>query len=341
MNNGIIVAFFIIILLSTSCKGDNKLTDQAEALITILDNQSDSEQGSYSTASRLVPLLIQLENHQKALQILNILRIRFPDGLYYSWYNYQSALIYESRGEIPFALIYFIKSVISGQNLIEKESENSIHFKSLQKISSLETDYEKKVWALQELRQRFPGQIDPGPYFLELGKTYDALSEWEKSREAYTNFLKFPVKKKSGTHGSKEEYQHIKERMDFHEASKSNTYESLDKLITVIKTAINKKDSYQLERAMSKDFFAMSWQQVKGEAFTQAKFQARDFMSSKVYYNNKIDPDSNKTEAYLKTSGWSWKIRTWYFYFKRVNYPDNPEINGRWIWAGIYLGEKN
>ncbi|MDR1596788.1 MAG: tetratricopeptide repeat protein, partial [Treponema sp.] len=45
-------------------------------------------------------------------------------------------------------------------------------------------------------------------------------------------------------------------------------------------------------------------------------------------------------EAYLRTWGWSQYISTWYLYFRKINFPSDPEIHGRWEWAGIYYGEK-
>ena len=45
-------------------------------------------------------------------------------------------------------------------------------------------------------------------------------------------------------------------------------------------------------------------------------------------------------EAYLKTWGWSQYVSVWYLYFRKVNYPVDPDIHGNWEWAGIYLGER-
>ena len=57
-------------------------------------------------------------------------------------------------------------------------------------------------------------------------------------------------------------------------------------------------------------------------------------------YRADLEPYSNDSEAYLRTWGWSYRIRTWYLYFRKIEYPANPDINGRWEWAGIYFGER-
>ena len=57
-------------------------------------------------------------------------------------------------------------------------------------------------------------------------------------------------------------------------------------------------------------------------------------------FNDTLDELSNEGEAYLRSTGWNYRIPTWYFYFRRVEYPADPEINGSWEWAGVFFGEK-
>ena len=67
--------------------------------------------------------------------------------------------------------------------------------------------------------------------------------------------------------------------------------------------------------------------------------------TSKVVINDELDISSSPNEAFLKTTQWAstkwlYRIPTWYLYFRRIEFKQNPEINGRWEWAGIYFGEK-
>lgn len=67
----------------------------------------------------------------------------------------------------------------------------------------------------------------------------------------------------------------------------------------------------------------------------------RDYgLGNRIYYDKNLDESSNPNEAYLRTTGWSRYISTWYLYFRKINFPLDPEIHGRWEWAGIYFGEK-
>jgi hypothetical protein len=85
----------------------------------------------------------------------------------------------------------------------------------------------------------------------------------------------------------------------------------------------------------------MSWEQDDSESNTQVLFDLGSFLrGSKISYAKELDIDSNAREAYLETWGWSYRMPTWYLYFRKINYPGDPEINGRWEWAGIYFGEK-
>jgi hypothetical protein len=89
------------------------------------------------------------------------------------------------------------------------------------------------------------------------------------------------------------------------------------------------------------NFFTMSWEQTENPK-TEVQFidHFNDFLGSRVWCSPNVDRDSNEQEAYLKTTGWSYRIQTWYLYFRKVYFPADPEKHGQWEWAGIYFGEK-
>ena len=60
-----------------------------------------------------------------------------------------------------------------------------------------------------------------------------------------------------------------------------------------------------------------------------------------IRYNAELDPISNEREAYLETWNWQYQVGKWYFYFSKIDYPADPELNGKWEWAGIYFGDKH
>ncbi len=73
---------------------------------------------------------------------------------------------------------------------------------------------------------------------------------------------------------------------------------------------------------MSKvNFFAISWEE--GEGTTEPEFieNLAAFLSPRITVDNKLDRASNQQEAYLKTADWEYRIRTWYLYFRKINFP--------------------
>ena len=77
------------------------------------------------------------------------------------------------------------------------------------------------------------------------------------------------------------------------------------------------------------------------KVLSKEEFSMRSFMrGNAIHFNAKLDETSNPNEAYLRTWGWSPYISVWYLYFRKVNFPVDPEIHGRWEWAGIRFGEK-
>ena len=84
----------------------------------------------------------------------------------------------------------------------------------------------------------------------------------------------------------------------------------------------------------------MSWRQDETDPNSQEEFSMGDWMIRKAHYADTLDEASNENEAYLKTWGWNTYVNTWYLYFRKVNFPLDPDINGNWEWAGIYIGNK-
>ena len=89
------------------------------------------------------------------------------------------------------------------------------------------------------------------------------------------------------------------------------------------------------------NFFARSWGQMETENSRIIDYRFDEFMyNNRIRYAESLDASSNATEAYLRTWGWSRYLEVWYLYFRKIYFPQDPEIHGRWEWAGIYYGEK-
>jgi hypothetical protein len=119
-------------------------------------------------------------------------------------------------------------------------------------------------------------------------------------------------------------------------------YERTGEWNGAIRAALDSANSARLLLYRAKvNFFARSWEQEDEDNAGMAEFNLSDFMrGNRIRYAPELDANSNASEAYLRTWGWSQYISTWYFYFRKIYFPPDPEIHGRWEWAGVYYGEK-
>ncbi|MEW5817081.1 MAG: hypothetical protein AB1798_17005, partial [Spirochaetota bacterium] len=122
---------------------------------------------------------------------------------------------------------------------------------------------------------------------------------------------------------------------------KNWTMQNLDELVKQIKGAVYNVSANQLAKSMAKvNFFTRSWEQKEAEGEADFIYHLNAFLNPSVWTAPALDKNSNAQEAYLKTEGWSFRISTWYLYFRKINFPADPERHGQWEWAGIYFGEK-
>ena len=89
------------------------------------------------------------------------------------------------------------------------------------------------------------------------------------------------------------------------------------------------------------NFFTMSWKQDENDANSQEDTPMASWARGKrIRYSETLDEASNPNEAYLRTWGWNTYVPIFYFYFRKIDFPVDPDIHGNWEWAGIYLGNK-
>jgi len=118
---------------------------------------------------------------------------------------------------------------------------------------------------------------------------------------------------------------------------------SVEELLEEIRKALTLGSARQLRRFASKaGFFAISWfQDSDMDANSKVAFDLGQFMQGRrIYASQTVHPISGPYEAYLRTWGWTGRLDVWYLYFRKINFPADPAVHGRWEWAGIYFGER-
>lgn len=302
----------------------------------------------YESRFLLIQRIIQIMNSNEEDSLLILFLTDYtennPNDPFNGYYLSIVAWNYYNRKAYPMAVHYFERIL---KNYYDLEVEgNSIHFIALTNLAILTDNPERRIDYYKELLSRFYTRVDPGTVYYYLGETYSELGEWTYALQSYKNFLNY---RDTRIPEDPKAHERIKKLLAYTTATKFNwVYEDLDELLAQIRNGIAKKDALLLRRLMSKiDFFAVSW--LVNE-LTPATQNLEGFLDNlDAFMRNvgrigtalEVDPGSNDREAFLKTTGWNAYIKTWFFYFRKIDFPADPEIHNHWEWAGIYFGEKH
>ena len=318
-------------------KGTEKDTELNQ-LFTLLDQANRDEEEKmevyYTIVNRIIFEYKSINEIDKMNLFLTSYIQSHENDPYTAYYLLTIAENYKNSDSRAVAETYYRRILNNYPDLII--NNQSIHKLILEELAENSNDYEERVHSYLELINRFPGQIDKGQIYYHLGKSYEKLGFWNEAYKSYENFLKSPETEIAGDPDARD---NLTDLLLFHRSDKSWTRESLDELVQAVKYAIRTRNGPRLIRYQADKFFNMSWSQDETDLLTHTNLDITSFLSQRISYMRDLDPMSNESEAFLKTWGWSYRIRTWYLYFKKIDYPADPEINGRWEWAGIYFGD--
>lgn len=314
-----------------------KLTRLMKLMQERLINDPDNMENRFILWEQIISLYQKYDRQEELTALLGDYTESHPDDPFNGYYLYTLAASYEKRDKHRAAEQYYTLLLNNYPDLrINKES---LHFLTLRHLIQILEDPYRRLHYYQEINQRYPGKLEPGVYHYYLAQTYEEIGEWEKAMDQYQAFLNYPD---TIIQGKPDIQQAIKSKVDFYNSDKSWARESLTSLIASIKYATRTLNLRALRSYQSRvNFFMLSWDHAEDSAytFTRSTFNIRPFLRSGIRFAPTLDADSNEREAYLRSTGWSY-IGPWYFYFRKVDFPADPEINGRWEWAGIYFGEK-
>jgi tetratricopeptide (TPR) repeat protein len=306
-------------------------------LFTLLSGEDGSAENQFAVVREIANTFARLKEYGRLIHFLSARAINYPDDPYNSYYLLMIAYAYMRQDSYPVAARYFDLIVKNYPDLTI--SGESIHLACLNQLIELTDNPGQRVWYYQELISRFSDKIDLGAAWFMLGQAYERLGEWNTAIQAYTRYLPY-----AGTviPGFPNADNYAKQQVDFNNSPKNWTFESLPALLKAVRNAMDEGSSYWLWRCQAKvNFFARSWEQGETDDSGMVDFNLSDFMQgNRIRYADNLDASSNATEAYLRTWGWHQYISTWYLYFRKIYFPSDPEIHGRWEWAGVYYGEK-
>jgi tetratricopeptide (TPR) repeat protein len=306
-------------------------------LFTLLAAETESGENRFAVIREIANTYARQREYPRLINFLSMRTNAFPDDPYNAYYLLMIAYAYLQEDAAPVSALYF-DIIIKNYPDLTILGE-SIHLACLNQLIGLVDNSEQLVWYYHELISRFSDKIDLGSAYFMLAQAYERIGDWNGAIQAYTQYLPY-----QGTiiQGFPKADNYAKQLVDFNNSPKDWTFENINVLVNAIKEALDGGSSYQLWRYRAKvNFFARSWEQEETDDSGMAEFNLSDFMrGNRIRYAATLDAGSNANEAYLRTWGWSQYISTWYFYFRKIYFPSDPEIHGHWEWAGVYYGEK-
>lgn len=335
----------LLLLLLSSCLSHNdylavgsaEKKGETKKLLELLQKEKDGGENRFILIQQIANN-INLAGYPERLNLFLTSYVeKNPEDPFNAYYLLMVAQNYKSAKAYPLAAHYYERILRNHPDILIRGQ--SAHLICLKELARIEEKPEYRINHYKELIARFKDSIDEGSTYFYLAKTYESLGEWEQAVQAYSKFLKYP---ETNIRGYADAHRNVMKFLAFHNSNKSWTREDLEDLVRAIKRAIATRNARSLSQLKAGvNFFAMSWEQEDSDANTQVAFDLGTFLrGSKVRYARDLDEDSNTQEAYLETWGWSYRVPTWFLYFRKIDYPGDPEINGRWEWAGIYFGEK-
>ena len=338
--NIVFFAFFFVILVC-SCSTETE-TGYRRELLNLLENTSLEEESRFSVINQISQGMLGNNETDELILFLTDYVNQNPDDKYNAYWLLLTAYTYQKTGADAVAALYFQRILNSYDDIIVKDK--SVHLLCLQNLIQTSTAPTARIRYFTKLINEYPDSVNKTELFMRLGEEYKKTGDWNQMLRCYSDFLARSDAAEIQIAGMPNAYSTAKHIVDFNNSSKDWTFETLDDLVTAVKRAISRYEPNKLESYKSKiNFFSMSWRQDEMQEHSIANFTMKDFMtgSNRIRYNEELSESSTPDEAFLRTWGWSTTyVNVWYLYFRKVNFPLDPEIHGRWEWAGIYFGEK-
>ncbi|MGA2763251.1 MAG: tetratricopeptide repeat protein [Spirochaetia bacterium] len=311
-------------------------------LFRLFSREKDQE-NRFVLIQQIASALANSGKREKEIIFLTTHVEKNPSDLYNAYYLLLVAEAYSDMKEIPLAIHYYRRILMNNADLLVQG--RSIHLQCLEDLQALETDPEHRIEYYKELISRFGSQIEhPAADWYYMARSYEEVGEWDQAVQAYNKYLSYPD---TDIPGEPNAYRIANEKVNLYSTSNIDwTVPDLGTLVAAVRDAIQTKNISTLRKFQAKaNFYEGGWDQQSlfgdptGEGFTA--FNIGTYLpGSYPKIDASLDVAANGREAYLRTTDWNFRPPTWYLYFRRVDFPADPDVNGQWEWAGIYFGEK-
>lgn len=337
-----IIAFSLVLTVTVSCAKKKDKNEGIEANILamqdLLLSENLTEEARYGIIKKIATTYLSNKQNAELIVYLTDWVESHPQDKFNAYWLLMVAHSYMQTNEDPMAEFYFERIIKNYQDL-EVEGK-SVHFLCLENLIKISHNSDSRIKYFNQLINRFPSSVSITEMYMRLAREYENIGEWTKALRTYNMFLEQPDAASIQITDIPDAYNYAKTLIDFNKSPKDWTFRSLASLEAAIREAIYRYQPNRLDAMRSKvNFFAVSWKQDENASTGQVAFSMGNYMhGNRITCDKELIPGPTPNEAYLRTTGWT-TMPTWYFYFREVNFPADPDIHGRWEWAGIYIGD--
>ena len=314
--------------------GPRENRDYLKTLFAMLDAPGNSPEKNFAVTREISDNFFRQGEYGALIHFLGARTVRFPDDPFNGYHLLRIAYAHIRQGSELIAARYFDLIVKNYPDLTINGT--SIHLPCLLRLIELNDDPVQQVWYYHELISRFPGEIELGVVWFRLAEAYGRVGNWAGAMQAYSAFLSHGSPTVPGFPNAE---RHARQQVNLNGSARNWTFESLPALVSAVRHAFDTNNANQLRNMQAGvGFFTRSWGQ--DDIVSRQPFNIVPFVrGARIRYADRFHELSNSEEAYLRTWGWPMVISVWYLYFRRIHFPADPMVHGRWEWAGIYFGE--
>ena len=282
-----------------------------------------------------------------------------PEDYYNSYYLYNIAGHYIERGEETMGL-WLLRSMYQQFPDLKLTQYSSIHYLILDTLGRLEANLDYRIDDIQRILSHYDQQTalvnnyvvprdDRGVWLYRLGKAYETKAtemlyinqdiyrqKLETAMDMYRHFFYLDAVTIPEEPNAR---SLVANKINIYDARRNwYTDSSLENLIRRITSAIQNNNAGAVLYCQANQFFVLSADYRDELSRNGTNIYLPHFLGGMIQFGD-LTPESNDEEAWLYTTNWPFHLATWYLYFCKIHYPADPEIDGNWEWAGIYLGD--
>ena len=315
-----------------------------EQLVKVLEKDDITEETRFAVIKNIAQNMLTRKDYPSLILFLSEWVENHPEDQYNAYWLLITANAYLEIDSSPIAEYYFERIINNYNDLMISSTTGellSVHFMSLQHLIQISQKTTNRISYFNQLITRFPDKVNTTELYVRLALEYEKEGEWNLALRAFRQFLAQDDASTIRISDLPNAFANAREFVAFYNSSKNWTFETLDELVAAIKKAISTYNPGLLDSYKSKvNFFNISWRQDENSSNPQETFYVSSYMrGNRIRYDDDLDQISSPTEAYLRTWGWT-NTKVWYLYFRKINFPVDPNVHGRWEWAGVYYGDK-